>query len=143
MESIRRPGGCGAAETKEGLIIMHRLLKTAVLTALALPLAISSGFPVSAADAVPKLSTDKAVYEEGEDILVTAYGRGKDWVGIYARGEKPGGPASIYWYYVEGDAEPGEEVNIRRQRSNSRPEYSSLPVSVMFRNGNITSSAER
>ena len=127
MESIRRPEDCGAAETKEGLIIMHRLLKTAVLTALALPLALTSGYPVSAADAVPKLSTDKAVYEEGEDILVTAYGRGKDWVGIYARGEKPGGPASIYWYYVEGDAEPGEEVNIRRQRSNSRPEYSSLP----------------
>ena len=106
---------------------MHRLLRTAFLTALALPLALSPCIPAAAADAVPKLSTDKAVYEEGEDILVTAYGEGKDWVGIYARGEVPGGPASIFWYYVDGDAEPGEAVNIRKQRSNNRPEYNSLP----------------
>ena len=106
---------------------MHRLLKTAFLTALTLPLALFPGLPAAAADAVPKLSTDKTVYEEGEDIFVTAYGEGKDWVGIYAKGEVPGNPASIFWYYVEGDAEPGEAVNIRKQRSNNRPEYNALP----------------
>ena len=117
----------GTAYAKEGLNLMNRLLKTALLTALALPLALSPADMTGAAGAVPKLSTDKAVYEEGEDILVTAYGSGKDWVGIYARGEVPGGPASIFWYYVDGDADPGDAVNIRKQRSNSRPEYNSLP----------------
>ena len=104
---------------------MNRIWKTALLTALALPLALSPCAAAGSAEA--KLSTDKSVYSEGEDILVTAYGEGKDWVGIYAKGETPGGPASIYWYYVDGDAEPGEAVNIRKQRSNNRPEYNSLP----------------
>ena len=82
---------------------------------------------VSASAAEKSLSLPKTVYGQNEDILVTAYGEGKDWVGIYARGETPGNPASIYWYYVAEDAEPGEAVDIREQRSNSRAEYEMLP----------------
>ena len=82
---------------------------------------------VSASAAEKSLSLPKTEYAQNEDILVTAYGEGKDWVGIYAKGETPGNPASIYWYYVAEDAEPGEAVDIRLQRSNNRPEYDMLP----------------
>ncbi len=104
---------------------MKRLFKACLLAALAVPFLTAA--PSAASAAEPRLSTDKTVYEEGEDILVTAYGEGKDWVGIYARGETPGSPASIYWYYVASDAKPGEAVNIKKTRSNNRAEYASLP----------------
>ncbi|MBQ3708418.1 MAG: metallophosphoesterase [Clostridia bacterium] len=103
---------------------MNRFLRGMLTAALAMPLMLTVP-GVSAA--TPQLSTDKTVYEEGEEILVTAYGSGKDWVGIYARGETPGSPASIYWYYVAEDAEPGDPVSIRKTRSNNRVEYASLP----------------
>ena len=86
---------------------MNRLLRGLLTTALAVPMML---LPSGLSAAPPGLSTDKTVYEEGEDIFVTAFGEGKDWVGIYARGETPGSPASIYWYYVAGDAEPGSPV---------------------------------
>ena len=89
---------------------MNSLLKRLLAAALALP--VLSAVTSSAAAAGEKtLATDKTVYEVGEDIFVTATGEGKDWVGIYARGETPGSPASIFWYYVDGDAEPGDAVN--------------------------------
>ena len=95
------------------------VLFTAVMAALCLAVSVS---------AVEKsLSLPKTVYGQNEDILVTAVGEGNDWVGIYARGETPGNPASIYWYYVAQDAEPGEPVDIRTTRSNSRAEYDMLP----------------
>ena len=95
------------------------LLFAAVLTALCLTVAASA--------AEKSLSLPKTVYGQNEDILVTAVGEGTDWVGIYAKGEVPGDPSSIYWYYVAEDAEPGEPVDIREQRSNSRAEYDMLP----------------
>ena len=72
---------------------------------------------VTASAAEKSLSLPKTVYNQNEDILVTAVGEGNDWVGIYARGETPGNPASIYWYYVAQDAEPGEPVDIRTNPS--------------------------
>ena len=74
------------------------LLFAAVLTALCLTVAASA--------AEKSLSLPKTVYGQNEDILVTAVGEGTDWVGIFAKGETPGNPASIYWYYVAQDAEP-------------------------------------
>ena len=103
---------------------MNRLLRGVLTAALTVPLMLSSPV-VSAAE--KSLSTDKTVYAEGEEIFVTAWGEGKDWVGIYAKGEVPGNPASIYWYYVAEDAEPGEAVSINKTRSNNRAEYASLP----------------
>ena len=83
---------------------------------------------VSVSAAERSLSLPKTVYGQNEDILVTASGEGTDWVGIYERGEVPdGSPASIYWYYVAQDAEPGDAVDIRTTRSNSRAEYEDLP----------------
>ena len=82
---------------------------------------------VTASAAEKYLTLPKTEYGQNEDILITASGEGKDWVGIYAKGETPGGPASIYWYYVAEDAEPGEAVDIREQRSNNRAEYDMLP----------------
>ncbi|MBR5365322.1 MAG: hypothetical protein IK132_03675 [Clostridia bacterium] len=95
------------------------ILFLSVVTALCLA--------VTASAAEKYLTLPKTVYGQNEDILVTASGEGTDWVGIYARGETPGSPASIYWYYVAQDAEPGEAVDIRETRSNSRAEYEGLP----------------
>ena len=103
---------------------MNRFFRGMLTALLTVPMMLTSS---GASAAQSRLSTDKTVYEEGEDILVTAYGEGKDWVGIYARGETPGSPASIYWYYVAGDAEPGDAVNIKTTRSNNRAEYNDLP----------------
>ena len=97
-----------------------------ILTALLVLTALVC-LAVSASAAEKSLSLPKTEYGQNEDILITAYGEGKDWVGIYAKGEEPGGPASIYWYYVAEDAEPGEAVDIRLQRSNNRAEYDMLP----------------
>ncbi|MBQ3637109.1 MAG: metallophosphoesterase [Clostridia bacterium] len=103
---------------------MNRLLRGVLTAALAMPLMLCAP-NISASE--KRLSTDKTIYAEGEDILVTAWGEGKDWVGIYAKGEVPGNPASIYWYYAAEDAEPGEAVSINKTRSNNRAEYASLP----------------
>ena len=100
---------------------MKKLITVLLLLTVLLTLA------VAASAAEKYLTLPKTVYGQNEDILVTASGEGKDWVGIYAKGETPGNPASIYWYYVAEDAEPGEAVDIREQRSNNRPEYDMLP----------------
>ena len=52
-----------------------------------------------------KVSTDKAVYEQGEDIIVSASGtKSADWIGIYKKGEvadtSNGGVLSIFWEYI-------------------------------------------
>ena len=104
-------------------------MKKHVLHLITLLLVLTAAFclAVSASAADRYLTLPKTVYGQNEDILITASGEGKDWVGIYASGETPGNPASIYWYYVAEDAEPGEAVDIRAQRSNSRTEYEGLP----------------
>ncbi|MBE6725702.1 MAG: discoidin domain-containing protein, partial [Ruminococcaceae bacterium] len=63
--------------------------------------------PVEAAEpaeepaAVEKsISMAKSEFVVGEDILVTASGEDKDWVGIYKEGDVPGDAGSIVWYYV-------------------------------------------
>ncbi|MDR1692206.1 MAG: metallophosphoesterase [Oscillospiraceae bacterium] len=79
---------------------------------------------------VGAVATDKAIYMEGEDILVTATGSGKDWVGLYLAGEVPGGPESIWWYYVDGDGNtPGSEKSLKlsEYHNQSRSDYLSIP----------------
>ncbi|MBO4327238.1 MAG: metallophosphoesterase [Clostridia bacterium] len=44
-----------------------------------------------------KLIVSKTEYDYGEPILITAYGEGLDWVGIYS----PDGKASILWVYID------------------------------------------
>ena len=61
----------------------------------------------------PLLSTDKSRYDVDENVLVTARGAGKDWVGVYKRGETPGGARSICWYYVaQGGHASGDTVGL-------------------------------
>ena len=50
---------------------------------------------------------NKSAYCTGEDIVVTAEGKNKDWLGIYGTADVIGdpnitAPASYYWYYVDG-----------------------------------------
>ena len=44
-----------------------------------------------------RLTVDKTTYKEGESIYITAYGAGKDWVGIAKAGEKE----LIRWWYLD------------------------------------------
>jgi hypothetical protein len=54
-------------------------------------------------NAAPSISTSKKVFAVAETIQV-AYANGPgnatDWVGIYKKGQTPGGPASTTWKYV-------------------------------------------
>lgn len=58
-------------------------------------------------------------FDEGEPILVTAYGEGQDWIGIYSvRGTEP-----VRWWYlsdIEGyeSVEAGKEFNMLTQTAN-------------------------
>ena len=77
---------------------------------------------VSSFDSVKKVITNKQSYNVGEDIVVTASGEGKDWVGIYKKGETPSGTVnSFFWYYVaDGSHISGKPSVIQAGTSNSR-----------------------
>lgn len=45
------------------------------------------------------ITTNKTVYQVGEDIIVTATGNTSCWVGIYKKGDYIKDVQSIYWYY--------------------------------------------
>lgn len=80
------------------------------------------------------LKTDKTTYVEGEDILITAIGEGKDWVGIYKKGEAIGNPgnggvSSIRWYYVAQNGNvSGQTKNIFDSEYVERNELANLPA---------------
>lgn len=94
---------------------------------------VVSALPVMAQESV--LTLDKSEYFEGEDILVTATGSGKDWVGLYLRGDtydpNQGGVTSILWYYVadEGNVS-GQTKNIRdaERKNANREDYYDIPA---------------
>lgn len=72
--------------------------------------------------------TDKAEYESGEDIIVTAnpnYDFGStDWIGLYKAGEVPNNsknPTSIRWNYV-GDFMDEDGMSIFLSSNHDRPE---------------------
>jgi len=93
--------------------------------------------PLLSISAAPiPLSVDKPEYSTGEAIMVTAGGSGKDWVGLYKKGEAPGDKTdsgdvipSIYWYYVAADGNtPGTAVQIQNATyKNDRGDLSGIP----------------
>lgn len=95
------------------------------------------------------LSTDKTEYTEGENIFVTAVGKGDDWVGIYRKNDKVPDVVSIRWYYVakEGN-KSGSAKNIFDSEYVNREELASLPAGeyrvCLFEDGgyNTLASAE-
>ena len=46
------------------------------------------------------LMTDKTEYTSGENIIVSATGNTKCWVGLYKKSDAYGKTTSIYWYYI-------------------------------------------
>ena len=99
-----------------------------LITALLLLTALVA-LTVTASAAEKYLTMPQTEYAQNEDILITASGEGKDWVGIYGRGETPGGPASIYWYYVADGHTPMEPFSIREGTHNTdRSDYADLPA---------------
>ncbi len=79
---------------------------------------------------IATLELDKYSYKESDDILVTANGTGKDWVGLYLKDEVPGGGvSSIYWYYVAEGHTPLEPVSIKGETHNAdRDDVADLPA---------------
>jgi hypothetical protein len=66
---------------------------------------ILAGTSIQVAPTTPGVSTDKSLYAQGEEIVVTfARGPGnpKDWIGIYREGQAPGEVDSTLWLYVDG-----------------------------------------
>lgn len=104
---------------------MKRFLS--VICVFALLLTIITPREVSAVDLI---MTDKEVYVEGEDIMVTADGYGNDWVGIYLDTDIIPDNPSIYWYYVDTDGNAsGKAKNIfDAEYTNNRTELESLPA---------------
>ncbi len=88
------------------------------------------------ADNIERLQLNKTVFEQGEDILVTATAFTNSaaetwWVGLYLADETPSDTVySIYWYYVKDETHTnGTAYNIRQQVLNpTRNDYANLPV---------------
>lgn len=87
------------------------------------------------------LQTDKAVYTEGEDILVTAQGTNSHWVGIYCESDDVGAVSPIYSYYVQDRStnhQSGKSYIIQNQTSGGRSDVASLPAGkykiILFKN---------
>jgi hypothetical protein len=67
----------------------------------------SSVFTVEAGASGTYIKTAASVYPEGVNILVnyrTADLQENDWIGIYNKGDAPGGPSSIDWQYITADS---------------------------------------
>ena len=95
--------------------------KTIRLLALLLTLVMIAGlvpvFVVSAEDSGEKgITLEKDTFKAGEDIIVSAVGEGKDWVGLYAADEPVDGSVqSVYWYY----AAEHSSINIKEATKNT------------------------
>ena len=95
--------------------------KTIRLLALLLPLVMIAGlvpvFVVSAEDSGEKgITLEKDTFKAGEDIIVSAIGEGKDWVGLYTADEPVDGSVqSVYWYY----AAEHSSINIKEATKNA------------------------
>ena len=95
--------------------------KTIRLLALLLTLVMIAGlvpvFVVSAEDSGEKgITLEKDTFKAGEDIIVSAVGEGKDWVGLYTADEPVDGSVqSVYWYYVAEHS----SINIKEATKNA------------------------
>ena len=111
---------------------MKRIIISILAISIMMPV-----LPLLSISAAPiLLSTDKTEYSTGEAIVVNAAGAGKDWVGLYKKGEAPGDKTdsgevipSIYWYYVAADGNtPGTAVQIQKATyKNDRGDLSGIP----------------
>ncbi len=96
--------------------------KTIRLLALLLTLVMIAGlvpvFVVSAEDSGEKgITLEKDTFKAGEDIIVSAIGEGKDWVGLYTADEPVDGSVqSVYWYY----AAEHSSINIKGSNKERR-----------------------
>lgn len=76
------------------------------------------------------LVTDKEQYTQGEPVLITAQGSGKDWVGIYHKEDVLQSVPSILWYYVAAEGnQSGTAKNIfNAEHNNNRGNLATLPA---------------
>ncbi len=84
-------GGAGTLYTPDGESTNQPALKIAFSELPSIPFGNGEG----------QLTVEQTTYAEGETIPVTAYGRGKDWVGIAKKGET----TPIRWWYLTPNSE--------------------------------------
>ncbi len=85
-----------------------------------------SSFAVTTSADETLLTTDKTEYNLNEPIMVTAKGSGKDWVGIY----RPGDTASLYWAYIDVNADEGIGSGVAFDIKNAPKKKSSAPSTL-------------
>ena len=68
---------------------------------------------------VKLITTDKAEYKYGEEILVTTNYASASWVGLYKKGESPESNQSIYWYFPSEVSNPVNILNTRDENGRS------------------------
>ncbi|MGB0992903.1 MAG: fibronectin type III domain-containing protein [Akkermansiaceae bacterium] len=86
----------------------------------------------------PSISLAKKIYAPNEDIpIVYANGPGNstDWIGIYEKGQTPGGPVSTSWQYVNG---PGGTITISTNLTSGKEWFAAF-----FENDGYTEIAPR
>lgn len=92
------------------------------------------------------LYTDKTEYAYGDPILVNAIGEGKDWVGIYKKGEtynpSANGSYSIFWYYIADESQKNVNILDTRDENGRGAEFIAGEYTiVLFRNDSYTPAA--
>jgi len=68
----------------------------------------SDVFTIEAGASGTYVKTAASVYPEGVSSILVNYRNAdfqdKDWIGVYNKGEAPGGPPSVDWMYIESDS---------------------------------------
>ena len=93
---------------------IKKVLSLLLIMAIAVVYAPFAAAPAYADDGLTLEIIGGTSFIEGDPVYVRASGdssgQQKAWVGLYRKGEVPGGPLSLRWYYV--GAHEGQEVNI-------------------------------
>ena len=112
---------------------MKRLIVLLLCLCMMLPLLAMLPFDALAAEA--KFTLEKTIFVQGEPIMVTPEGSGKDWIGIAPKGKVNSG--GVYWCYIaEGVGSglqaghgSGTPVDIRSvYAATGHEDYHGLPV---------------
>ena len=77
-------------------------------------------------DGTPNLELSSSYYNVTEPVLVdysNGPGNNLDWIGLYKKGQTPGGAASTKWQYVNGSTSGSLSLAITNNAANKNKEY--------------------
>ncbi|PSG91574.1 fibronectin type III domain-containing protein [Aurantibacter aestuarii] len=93
-------------------------------------------------DGTPNLELSSTYYNVSEPVQIdytNGPGNNTDWIGLYKKGQTPGGPASTSWSYVNGNTSGNLSLTIANNAANKNREY----FVVFFENDTYTEVAPR